>query len=198
MAKTSLIISATGSGGKTVQKTVTVVNPHASNEKLTTLGQMLNSLTTNTYQTTTRIDKVNCDTETKTQRTITTFNVTSTGVQITDYTQPVSVPLSKVNTKGSGYSFALTYRDNSTAQVGCAMPYLKNFSSSDYETLKMYSVIWYCDLYSAAPSSWSISVYLNEKAVGSFTATFHVDEDDNYTALDIPLTFNIVDDSQGG
>ena len=118
MAKTSLIISATGSGGKTVQKTVTDVNPNASNAKLTALGQMLNSLTTNTYQTTNRIDKVNCDTETKTQRTITTFTVASTGVQITDYTQPVSVPLSKVNTKGSGYSFTLIYRDNFTAQVG--------------------------------------------------------------------------------
>ena len=63
MAKTSAIITSTDLSGKTLQKTLTNVNPEATSEHLATLGQMLNSLTTNTYVQTDRIDKINCDTE---------------------------------------------------------------------------------------------------------------------------------------
>ena len=64
MAKTSAIITATEHGtGKTLQKTLTNVNPDATSAQLATLGHMLNGLTTNVYVSTDRVDKYNCDTE---------------------------------------------------------------------------------------------------------------------------------------
>lgn len=63
MAKTSLIIKSTDQSGKTVNKTLTDVNPDCSNNVLKTLGQKINALTTNFYGNTTRIDKTDCDLE---------------------------------------------------------------------------------------------------------------------------------------
>lgn len=58
--KTSLVISA-ANDGKIIQKTLTDINPAADNAALKTWGQMLNSLTTNTYVKSDRIDKTSCD-----------------------------------------------------------------------------------------------------------------------------------------
>ena len=64
MAKTSLILTSTEqTTGKTLQKTITDVNPDASSEALLGFAQRLNALTTNVYGKTDRIDKVNVDTE---------------------------------------------------------------------------------------------------------------------------------------
>ena len=62
MAKENVVITST-KDGKTLQKTLTDVNPAATNAQLATFGTMLNALTTNTYGKTDRITKVNCDTE---------------------------------------------------------------------------------------------------------------------------------------
>ena len=62
MAKTNVIVTSTDSG-KSVQKSLTDINPAVNNDKLAQFGQMLIGLTTNTYQKTDRIIKVNCDTE---------------------------------------------------------------------------------------------------------------------------------------
>ena len=53
---------ATTYDGKTLQKTLTDINPAADNAALKTWGEMLNGLTQNTYVKTDRIDKTNCDT----------------------------------------------------------------------------------------------------------------------------------------
>ena len=45
------------------QKTIENINPAVNNAKLAQFGSMLTGLTTNTYQKTDRITKVNCDTE---------------------------------------------------------------------------------------------------------------------------------------
>lgn len=62
MAKTSLIITSTADG-KTQQKAISDVNPDVSSAKLAQFGTQLVGLTTNTYQKTDRIHKLNCDTE---------------------------------------------------------------------------------------------------------------------------------------
>lgn len=48
--KTSLIITSTDTGGKTVNKTLTNINPGATKGELRKFAQGLNSLTTNTYE----------------------------------------------------------------------------------------------------------------------------------------------------
>lgn len=47
--KKSLIIDSVSRDGKKLQKTMTFVNPNASNEVAGTFAQMANALTTNTY-----------------------------------------------------------------------------------------------------------------------------------------------------
>lgn len=49
--------------GSTSTKTITDVNPAATNTQLVTLGTMLTALTTNTYVKTDKVTTVNCDTE---------------------------------------------------------------------------------------------------------------------------------------
>ena len=73
MAKTSIIINSTDALGKSSQKTFTDVNPNASNDQLATFGQMLAAVSSNTYNGTTRIDKTDCDTEQKPERTFTPY-----------------------------------------------------------------------------------------------------------------------------
>ena len=64
MAKTSIIVNTTEAGtGKKLQKTLTDINANASNQQLVSFAQALNSLTTNTYVETNRVDKSNCDEE---------------------------------------------------------------------------------------------------------------------------------------
>lgn len=58
---TSIKITTTD-GGKTASKTITYINPQASNSVLAQFGTMLTALTLNTYQKTDRIDTQNCDT----------------------------------------------------------------------------------------------------------------------------------------
>ena len=47
--------------GNVQQKTITDINPQASNSKLATWGQMTLGLTKDAYNKTTRIDKIDCD-----------------------------------------------------------------------------------------------------------------------------------------
>ena len=59
---TSLIINSL-KNGKAQQKTVTYVNPAAANAALATFGQKITALSTNTYVSTERINRIACDTE---------------------------------------------------------------------------------------------------------------------------------------
>ena len=70
--KTSVILTSTDLSGKKLQKTLTNINTNATAAQLKTLAQGLNSLTTNTYVETGRVDKIVCDLETgKTTPTLT-------------------------------------------------------------------------------------------------------------------------------
>lgn len=57
MASTSIEIKATDQENKSVKTTVTYVNGGASNATLKQFAQMLNALTTNVYDGTTKITK---------------------------------------------------------------------------------------------------------------------------------------------
>ena len=58
-----------------MQKTLTDINPYASNEQLATFGQMLNSLSNSTYGKTEKVTKVNCDAESGGGKTAPTFTL---------------------------------------------------------------------------------------------------------------------------
>lgn len=63
MAQTSIIINTTDTNNKALQKTLTDANASCSSGVITTFAQMLTGLTTNTYKSTNRVNKLNCDTE---------------------------------------------------------------------------------------------------------------------------------------
>ena len=63
MAQTSIIVTTTDTNNKKLQKTFTYANANASSSVLKSVAQQLNALTTNTYEKTDRIDRINCDTE---------------------------------------------------------------------------------------------------------------------------------------
>lgn len=53
----SLIIEQTDTNGKKVRKAVTDINPSATNAKVKTFGEMLTGLSTNSYNSSARVDK---------------------------------------------------------------------------------------------------------------------------------------------
>lgn len=63
MAKTDIKLNATDPSGKTTTTSVTYVNPEATNAQLKQLGQMLNAMTENVYESTYRINTIHCDSE---------------------------------------------------------------------------------------------------------------------------------------
>ena len=63
MATTAIIINSTDGLGKSMQKSMTCVNPDATNEQLAHLGQMITAAQNHTYGNTVRIDKTDCDLE---------------------------------------------------------------------------------------------------------------------------------------
>lgn len=56
--ESSLIINTTSQDGKKLQKTITNLNPNATNAKLGEFAQRLTALTTNTYDKAVRINKI--------------------------------------------------------------------------------------------------------------------------------------------
>ena len=90
MAKTSLILKATDQNGKTVNKTITDVNPDCSNEVLKTLGQKINALTTNFYGNTTRIDKIDCDLESGGGTTVPTLTLSESTITLSAFNTAVT------------------------------------------------------------------------------------------------------------
>ena len=66
MASEKIIVSATDSGGNSVQRTFDNVNPEATNAQLAAFGSKIAALSENTYAKTDRISRVNCDSEAST------------------------------------------------------------------------------------------------------------------------------------
>lgn len=54
---TAINFTSTAQSGKKLNKTITDINPNATGAQLKTFAQMMNSLTTNTYGSTSRVDK---------------------------------------------------------------------------------------------------------------------------------------------
>ena len=108
--KTSAVITSTSQAGTKIQKTLTDVNAECTNEVIKTAGQMLNNLTTNTYERTDRIDKQNCDTETTTAKTEPTLTVGTTSLTGFSYTYNGDGDVYVYAEGGTGYSIDRTQK----------------------------------------------------------------------------------------
>lgn len=105
MAKTSVILTARDESGKDLQKSLTDINPDATNAQLMTFAQKLNSMTKNTYISTTRVDKINCDTEPGDTRPTPTLTLDKTSDTVTNITDAMD----DGSTNGYAYTISGTY-----------------------------------------------------------------------------------------
>lgn len=113
MATSNLILNATDSFGKSINKTITNLNPAVDSNTAKTFAQMLNGFTTNTYVSTNRVDKANVDTE----ATGTTPDTRATPT-LTLASSPTKEDLESgilINYSGDGDLYAYTTHSNSGA-----------------------------------------------------------------------------------
>lgn len=131
MATTAIIINSTDGLGKSMQKSMTCVNPDATNEQLAHLGQMITAAQNHTYGNTVRIDKTDCDLEaSKTTPNLTASITTySAATDFSGTAMKDSTTLSVLTYNGDGNLFVSrnaytagfyfkTYNDAAGARVG--------------------------------------------------------------------------------
>lgn len=139
MSTTAIIVNATDALGKSAQKSVTNVNPAATNSQLVALGQAINAISNNTYGGTVRIDKTDCDTETgKPEPTLTvgefgdegraevTFNGDADKIFAYTYTENGSA---QSNVFDEGGNLVLTCNSNEEATITLYVPETANFAA---------------------------------------------------------------------
>lgn len=191
--KSSIIIGYTDhSSGKAQQKTITDINPQASNAKLATWGEMTAALTKDNYVKTTRIDRRECDNANT--RPITEFTYNYSG------SNPIAVPSNFIiDTPTSDNLKTLSVRLRTPID---SAPQVLNYSDNaeDYK-------IGLIDITYGGEYGWvsgrglwtfniaSASDTTQRKVITPRTITFtlHFDATPNYDAYDQEFTFNITE-----
>lgn len=119
MAKSDLKIKATSPQGKSITTSVTYVNPEATNDQLATLGTMVNALTDNSYDSSTKVTTVEVDVESDKQ--VPTFEL---------FEGNLTTPLTnnQLNiTKNTGNTFGFKSNSNGMIYVPCPGPQVDVF-----------------------------------------------------------------------
>lgn len=197
--KTSLIIGMTNTNGDDKQKSITDVSNTATNEELVAFGQGLVAVTNNTYKNTTKVTKVDCDTEQKTARSISGSEyIYETGNTISFPTDGIiTFTTDKVATMPSGGLAMRIYSQNYDA----ACQFL-NMKSTDPNADLHFSVIQYCFQSHTATyqrRKWVTSLQGINAVAQVITFTLHFDETDELAEFNLPVTITISDpESQEG
>ena len=164
--KTSLIVTATDSLGKTKQKTISDINPNATNEQIVALtSAMINTLTNSTYNGTSRVDKIDCDTETS--KIVPTFTLNKTSV-----TYPSDFEISAGVAK---LTLTVTYNGDAGIGVTSSFPY------EDYSCEK------------GSNNQYTVKIRWNDDNFSStnFTVVLRAAETNTYKAASATLTVNV-------
>lgn len=191
--KTSLIIGMTNTNGDDKQKSITDVSNTATNEELVAFGQGLVAVTNNTYKNTTKVTKVDCDTESKTARSITVKFGDEVYTPGTVYRKALST-LPEYSNTIAGYAVTNTINFSSKEIVWQSVAYIQNIVTTAGETTaKIGSRTTY-----GAQNHINCSCALNAKE----TCTYHYDvvvpETDTYQAWRQTIYVEVYDDSQEG
>lgn len=165
MAKTYARFTSTGSDGKVSSTTINNVNPDASNTQLVNFAMKLNALTTRDYNSTTRINEIDCDTESSKTTPIFTLSKTSVNYP-SDFT--VSGGIAKL-------TLTVTYNGDAGIGVSSAWPY------GDYNCIK------------GSNNQYTININYDSDnfATTSFIVGFNVAETSNYKAASAQLIVNV-------
>ena len=135
--KSSVIFESTDTTGKKLQKTLTDINPDVDSVALRTFTQSLNSLTTNTYVGTSRVDKTDLAnavakkkcaiTATKKASTIEFAFTNTDGYEESDATSMI-ITAPKTGTSDSGVKIGAPYKVN--APEGLPPSWVIGFSAT--------------------------------------------------------------------
>ena len=115
---------------KVQQKTIDHVNPDASSANLVTFAQKTAALSKDSYLKTTRIDKIDCDSDvdTRTQRNIVWRYYDTATRTIDDINQPATLPLSTISTNRE-FNLQLKFPEIDFEDTSRII--IKNFSTTD-------------------------------------------------------------------
>lgn len=177
MAKTSLILEATDTSGKKIQKTFTDVNPEASSADLKTFAQMCNGLTSNTYVRTDRINKINCDTE-ESGDSSSSSSKTAASITFTDGNE-FSIASVKQDIAAGNFSRAFNY--NGDADIA---DFYTTTSNSDAKMATAFSI----------SGDYKMLTVRNTAGVDQMSPcviTIHAPETANYQAATATVTFTV-------
>jgi len=165
MAKTYARFTSTGSDGKVSSTTINNVNPDASNTQLVNFAIKLNALTTRDYNSTTRINEIDCDTESS--KTTPTFTLNKTSV-----TYPSDFEVASGVAK---LTLTATYNGDAGIGVSSGWPYENYECSKGSNNEYTIKIRWNSDDFSST----------------SFIVGFSVAETSNYKAASAQLIVNV-------
>ena len=176
MAEQKLIISATTPDGLDASKTISSINPDATNAQLAQFGQKVTALTDNTYGKTDRVITINCDTESgggaKTQATITLMNESETLANVkTALTSNINLYNLGMTYDGDGQLYAFV-SSSPTNYVAVSNPTNSMAAPTTY----------YCRIASGNNAD------IVPQIVAPIVITIRADETDNYTAAEATFT----------
>lgn len=199
MPKTSIIINSQDTLGKSTQRSFTDVNPKAQNSDLATFGQRLTAMTSNVHGGTIRIDKTDCDNETKSNRTFTKFMVTKWNesasqvnvYQLENNENELTVKLATDTSK----SYSLSARMGTTFDTP---PYITDLSFSSADTdlsVTASTYTWHTAEYSNAGlrECWAVNLVMSRIVPCTVTATICFDETDTCNAYERTLTWTVTE-----
>ncbi len=160
MASEKIIVSATDSGGNSVQRTFDNVNPDATNAQLAAFGSKIAAFSENTYAKTDRITRVNCDSEAGGGRQTPTLTVADTNW---DYQR---------NTGNGTNSSAFTYNGDgtlyTTQPVCTSNPNYSGFLCHTYFNTALGKI--YADAVPVVPAGSTFSFQLGATETDNFKA----------------------------
>ena len=187
--ETSISITMDSNGVKK-QKSVSYIDPNAENTSLVAFASGLVSLTSDSYESTTRIDRTECDTApVRADYPITRMDWidNSTGSTVTT-TFTVSNPV--INAKTNSFS-------NKQFQIRIQVPYISaptiSASSENWTNLKMQ--YGFVSAASLPVNTWVIALYNTQEsvAVENFNVTLHFDGNSQYKPFDLTIAVSITE-----
>ena len=173
---------------KKVTNKVNYVNPNITNQQAVTLANMLVDLTKDNYQSTTRTDTTDCDTDTRANYPITKIDYVKTVSGSQTYPQiDLNNPVINMIADNFGVSKTLILRIN-TSYI--SMPIVTctssnwNFAGAVYA---MHSSM------GAQVNAWTVRLYTDQETITpeQSTITLHFDGNNQYKPFDIDIAFNI-------
>lgn len=193
MATTSLIINTKDQEDKALTKTITNVNANCASSTLKTVAQMLNSLTTNTYVKTDRVDKSNVDTATDTPKQTRSVSLAVTKINPSDpssnLVQDIANDVTEVDALVPNNGTLQIWLKNNNNDVDVFPTY--SYVSEDGITAELYYTQknLYGDGNGYVEIKWKVHDYAANKSI---TFTVNLAESAAYAAYTRTITFNLV------